>query len=310
MSKFTFEPAEWIPFRDQKEIDRVRNIRREDISKHPNPNVNIRVVPDADVEWVFISDIVARCKESDDRNERRVLIMPNLCHAYAHAAMLINRLRVNCRNVWLFAMDEWANQDGEIAPETWPCGFGHALLKWFYSRIDEDLRMPREQVVLFTNKTVKDYSKRLADFGGADACYSGPGWAGHVAFVDPDVPEWSKDTEEWKIQGARVCTLHPLTIAQNSLHGYFGMSGDLSAVPPKAATIGPADVTGAKYRRDQHALGTQGTFSSWQRMISRLVIHGPVCPQLPTSIVQTVPTDVIFSETAAANIEPHWDMEY
>ena len=40
--------------------------------------------------------------------------------------------------------------------------------------------------------------------------------------------------------GPRICTLSPFTLAQNSLHGSFGMSGDISAVPPKAATIGPA----------------------------------------------------------------------
>lgn len=310
VSDFKFEPAQWIPFRDTREIERVRAIRRADITKHPNPNVKIRVVPDADLGWLFIGDMVARLKESDEQDKRVVLIMPNPCHAYRFAAILINRMRINCRNLQIFAMDEWADQDGNIAPESWPCGFGHALLKHFYANIDEPLRPPRKQVTLFTNKNVNDYSRMIADMGGADACYSGPGWAGHVAFVDPDVPEWSTNVDEWKKQPARVCTLHPLTVAQNSLHGYFGMSGDLAAVPPKAASIGPADVVGAKYRLDQHGLTTMGTFSSWQRMTSRLVIHGPVTPQLPTSIVQTVPTDVVFTESAAADIEPHWNLEY
>jgi len=30
----------------------------------------------------------------------------------------------------------------------------------------------------------------IEDAGGADICYSGPGWTGHVAFVDPDAPEF------------------------------------------------------------------------------------------------------------------------
>jgi len=54
--------------------------------------------------------------------------------------------------------------------------------------------------------------------------------------------------------GPRVCTLSPFTIAQNSLHGCFGMSGNLAAVPPKAATIGPAEVIAAKNRIDIHAI--------------------------------------------------------
>jgi 6-phosphogluconolactonase/glucosamine-6-phosphate isomerase/deaminase len=310
MSDFKFEPASWIPFRDMAVVERVRAIKREDITRHPNPKYHIRVVPDADVMWHWAADMVARIQASDRENRRVVLILPNPCHGYRFVATLINRLRINCRNLVVFAMDEWADQDGNIAPESWPAGFGHALLKHFYSNIDAELRPPRQQINIFTNQNVKSYSQMMADLGGADACYSGPGWAGHVAFVDPGQPEWSADLASWKKQGARVCTLHPLTIAQNSLHGCFGMSGDLCAVPPKAASIGPADVLGSKYRFDMHALTTMGTFSSWQRMISRLVTHGPVTPVLPTSLLQEVEADVIFSETAAANVEPRWNLEY
>ena len=101
-----------------------------------------------------------------------------------------------------------------------------------------------------------------------------------------------------------------MTIAQNSLHGCFGASGDLAAVPPKAATIGPKDVLAAKRRFEIHSLTTAGTFVTWQRMISRLVLHGPVTPKVPSSILQLVPTDVYVSETLAAPIEPDWIFQY
>lgn len=309
MSEFTFEPASWIPFRDRKEIERVRGIKRADIEKHPNPDFKIRVIPDQEAVWVFVSDMVARLKESDEKDQRCVMILPNPCHAYAHVARMVNRMRINCRNLHIFAMDEWADQDGNIAPETWEAGFGYALLKWLYYNIDEDLRPPREQVTLFANETIADYSKRITDLGEADACYSGPGWAGHIAFIDPDV-DWAKDLETWKTQGARVCDLHPLTIAQNSLHGCFGMSGDLAAVPPKAATIGPRDVIASKFRMEINGLTTMGTFSSWQRFTTRLACHGPVTPQVPTSLHQILKTDFYITETCAADIEPHWDLEY
>ena len=110
--------------------------------------------------------------------------------------------------------------------------------------------------------------------------------------------------------GPRVCTLHPLTIAQNSLHGSFGMSGDLCAVPPKAATIGPAEIIGAKHRIDMHGITVDGSFASWQRFTTRLVLHGPVTPLLPASILQTLRTDVYVTEVAAENIQPHWEKGY
>jgi hypothetical protein len=94
-----------------------------------------------------------------------------------------------------------------------------------------------------------------------------------------------------------------MTIMQNSLNGTFGQSGDIANVPPKAATIGPIDVMRAKERIEVHALATNGTFSSWQRMTSRLVTHGPVTPLVPSSMLQTKKTQVYISEELAAPFE-------
>jgi glucosamine-6-phosphate deaminase len=88
------------------------------------------------------------------------------------------------------------------------------------------------------------------------------------------------------------------------------MSGDLAAVPPKAATIGPAEVIGAKHRIDRHAISVDGSFASWQRFITRLILHGPVTPLVPESILQTLRTDVWVSESAAEDIVPRWDKGY
>ena len=98
-------------------------------------------------------------------------------------------------------------------------------------------------------------------------------------------------------------TLHPMTIMQNSLHGCFGCSGDIANVPPKAATIGPADVKRARNRFEIHSITTMGSFSAWQRMISRLVLHGEVTPLVPASILQLMDADVFVSEMIAKPIE-------
>lgn len=110
--------------------------------------------------------------------------------------------------------------------------------------------------------------------------------------------------------GTRICTLSPFTIAQNSLHGCFGASGDLTAVPPKAATVGPAEILAAKHRIALHSITVGGSFQSWQRLTSRLVMHGPVTRFVPESVLQTTRTDVWVSEAVAANIETRWDLGY
>ena len=310
MSTFQFEPHEVVPFRDREAIERVRRIRREDIAKHANPDFKIHVLRDSEVGMVAFIDRFYRLKTAMDEGRDATFILGNPNPAYVSFARMINRFQLDCSKLWVFAMDEWADEAGNIATESYELSFRYAMLKYFYYEIDEKLRPPLSQFLSPNNRNIADYSRMLADRGGADACYSGSGWTGHIAFIDPRVPQWSRDLEEFKQQGARVVDLHPLTIAQNSLHGCFGFSGDVASVPPKAATIGPADVLGAKYRMDINALSTMGTFSSWQRLVTRLIAHGPVTPDVPASILQTVPTDFYISETAAANIEPHWYKGY
>jgi 6-phosphogluconolactonase/glucosamine-6-phosphate isomerase/deaminase len=251
-----------------------------------------------------------RIKEAADAGRKIVIITPNPCPVYAKVAYLINKFRVDCKHVFTFNMDEYANDKGEIAPENWSMGFMFAFKKFFFSQIDPALRMPEKQCQGPTDKNINDYGKMIADAGNADICYSGPGWTGHLAFIEPDAPEFAGSLEEWKKMGPRVCTLSPFTLAQNSLHGSFGYSGDIALVPPRAATIGPAEVIASKNRIDVNAITVHGTTTSWQRLMTRLVTHGPVTPKLPTSIHQLLRTDFWISETSAQNIEASELIEY
>lgn len=310
MKEFTYSPSKWVSFRDVKVLERIRKIKRVDIDKHPNPEFKIKVVPDNQVEFIFVTDIFYRIKKTAEERKTCVLILPNPNHGYIKLAHILNKFHVDCRHLHVFIMDEYADEHGNIAPETFPQGFMRSFKNYFYKNLDLDLQPPEHQIHGPTTENINDYGKMIADMGGADACYSGPGWTGHLAFIEPDAPEFDAELEEWKKMGPRIVTLSPFTIAQNSLHGSFGMSGDLSWVPPKAATIGPAEVVASKYRMQQHALAVAGTSVSWQRFVTRLILHGPVTPKVPESLLQTLPTDVLVSETAAQNIEPRWDFAY
>jgi 6-phosphogluconolactonase/glucosamine-6-phosphate isomerase/deaminase len=311
MTEFTFQPAKFIPFQDMAAVERCRKITREEITKHPNPELRIQVLPDHEIEFRWLVDMFWRIKTASDEGRKCVLIVPQPYTGYSKLAHMVNLFKLNCSHLHTFNMDEYANEHGDIAPESWAFGFGHAFKKFFYANIDADLRPPENQIHGLSNENIAHYGKMLADLGGADICYSGPGWTGHLAFIEPDAPEFAAASlEEWKKMGPRVCTLSPFTIAQNSLHGCFGASGDLTAVPPKAATIGPAEVVGAKHRIDQHGITVGGGFHSWQRLTSRLVLHGPVTPLVPESLLQTLRTDVWVSESIAQDIEVRWDLGY
>lgn len=305
-----FTPGDYVPFKDREVCERLRKISGKDLEKHPNPDFNIKVMMNP--HPVLIATLFSRIKEASENNRKITLILGNPePETYIPLAQLINYFKVDCRNVHIFAMDEWADDQGNIAPETYKAGFAHSMLKYLVFQIDEKLRMPLENVHYPTNKNIKDYSKMITDCGegGADICSSSPGWTGHMAFIDPvseflpSMKDGQYDIDEWLNMEARVVTLHPLTVAQNSLHGVFGQSGYIADVPPKAATIGPVDVKNARERIEVHALLTNNTFSSWQRMTSRLVLHGPVTPLIPSSMLQLMKTQVYVSEEIAAPFE-------
>ena len=301
---FKFTPADFVPFKDRELCEKLRKISGKDLEKHPNPNFKIKVMMNP--HPVLIATLFARIKDASEKGKKITLILGNPePETYIPLAQLINYFKVDCKNVHIFAMDEWADENGNIAPETYKAGFAHSMLKYLVYQIDEKLRMPLSNVHYPNNKNIASYSDMITDCGegGADICSSSPGWTGHMAFIDPVKEFMTDDMDEYLSMKARIVKLHPLTVAQNSLHGVFGQSGYVADVPPCAATIGPLDVKNARERIEVHALLTNNTFSSWQRMTSRLVLHGPVSPLIPSSMLQLMDTQVYVSEEIAAPFE-------
>jgi len=302
---FDFRMARWMPFQDQKECRRVASILREDITKHSNPNFKIDVIPDAEFPFRMVTDIFYRIKQASDAERRLVLILPQPEPEYAWVAFLLNKFRVDCRNLYTFNMDEYADEAGNIAPETWPNSFLYNMKKNFYAKLDANLRPPEKQIQGPTNSNFQDYGKMIDDLGGADVCYGGIGWSGHIAYIEPGSEAFAAPSlEEWKKIGPRIVELTPFSILQNCLGPEFGQSGDWSSVPPKGATIGPAQIVGAKLRSSWNAFMVGRSQVSWQRFTVRLAAHGPVTPLVPASIIQTLPSELHLSETLAADIKP------
>ncbi len=201
-----------------------------------------------------------------------------------------------------FNMDEYADQDGITAPADWAGSFQKAMLDSFFSKIDADLRPPRAQIHFPSDKNIGVYGKMIADMGGADVCYGGIGWCGHIAFWESDLGiEFGDDLEAYKRAGPRIVELTPMTIMQNALHSF---GGDWSWVPPKAASIGPAEILGAKHR-SFWLDGYQGGGIGWQRFIARPAAHGRVNTLVPGSLLQTAPGTYTIWGPVADDVEIH-----
>ena len=319
--EFKFKPAPWLPHSDLplEELERVRNIKREDMEYTNENGFSVKVVMDPTLHMV--QDMFYRILMSDINNTPFSMICPNQWpEAYSAVANMINKFNVNCRNVHAFAMDEWADEDGNVAPLTYGAGLGYSFMYHFYYRIREDLRPPVEQWHVHTNenKGTGVYSGIIADVTegkGVDVIYTATGWPGHTAFIDPRTEEFAASSlEEFCELTSRIVTTTPLTVCENSLFGPMGASGDVWAVPYKSATIGPKDVVTARERFELHNLLTSATGDTWQRMVSRLELYGPITQDFPASILRLGKGTCYVSEAIAKPFDcwtfgqPDWEI--
>jgi glucosamine-6-phosphate deaminase len=301
---FEYDLSPFIAFRDRAACERVRTIPRERLAEHPNPEFRISLVDDAHGFYTrFAADLVGRIRAAREEDRAFVAILPvGPMPQYEIAAQMINAERLSLRHVHTFNMDEYADEDGDTAPLSWPGSFQRAMFEGFFDRIDRELRPPEDQIHFPTRAAIGDYSARLEALGGADVCYGGIGWSGHIAFWEPQLgAEFDGDLEAWKAAGARLVELHPMTVMQNALHSF---GSDWSWVPPKANTIGPREVLGSRHR-SFWLDGDLGGGVSWQRFIARLVAHGPVNEFVPGSVLQTARTDYTILGSVADDVEIH-----
>ena len=302
MNQFAFRPAAWLPCHDAETLERVRAIRREDMEYTNENGFSVQVVLDPLLHMVM--DVFHRIYLSDVQDTPLTMIFPNQWPgAYSAIASMINRYNVSCRNVHAFAMDEWADEDGNVAPLTYGASLGYSFRTHFYGNIREDLRPDVEHWHVFTNENKANgvYSSIIEEVGngGADVIYSATGWPGHIAFIDPDTEEFAADSlADFLKLDSRVVTQHYMTICENALFAPMGASGDVWAVPPRAVTIGPRDVVHARERFVMHNITNPGG-DSWQRMISRLELYGPITKECPSSIVRLGKGTCFVSETIA-----------
>ena len=95
-----------------------------------------------------------------------------------------------------------------------------------------------------------------------------------------------------------IVTPSVITVCEDALMPQIGKAGDLWAVPPKAATIGPRDICNAKERVELHNfVNADGT--SWQRMVSRLELYGPITQDFPATILRLGKGTCYVSESIA-----------
>ena len=303
---FQHKPVSWLPFNDSEIISKAREMTREDIETHSWENEEFKVKIVEDVQSHFVIDLFNRIHQSHVKDQKLTVILPNPYAAvYENLALLCNKYEVNCRNLNVFFLNEWANEEGQVAPLDYPSSYGRIFQKYFYGKLNPELRPDEKNIHYFTTENVKHYSDMIDETGdgGADVCYTAIGWSGRIASIEPEGEFICNDMDTYLKQTSRIVTNHIISIAEDSICGLFGHSGDLAAVPPKSATIGPRDIAHARDHIEMQYKKTVDGGTSWQSMISRLMFFGPITMSVPASILRMFKGTCFIDERVAKDIK-------
>lgn len=245
----------------------------------------------------FAASIAAEIRDRNGRGEPTRLILPvGPVKQYPILVEITNRERLSWRNVHVFQMDEFLDWQGRPIAEEHPLSFTGFLKRELFAKIDPDLRPPARQIHVPNPFAPDAISEALAAVGGADVCYGGVGYHGHVAFNEPPLSRWHSVTIEQLRQSlTRVVVLGADSIVVQSIGSAGGSCQD---IPPMAVTLGMRDILAARKIRLYLAGGDR------HRAVFRRTVGGDVSVDYPSTLVQGHPdAEVITDEATAAVID-------
>jgi glucosamine-6-phosphate deaminase len=195
-----------------------------------------------------------------------------------------NREGMSLRDLVLINMDEYLTPDGrDLIPTSDPLSFRRHMADHFYERLDPALAPPVDQRVFPRPNDPLGVPRLIERLGGCDACFGGIGITGHVAFNDPPEPGEPVSLEAFRALTTRVVRLSRETRLINSV---TTSRGNIDRIPAYAVTVGMCEILGSrKVRIYMNRV--------WQSAIVRKILHGPVTPAVPASLLQGHP-DVRF----------------
>lgn len=298
--EFTHAPAPWLPLRDMDAVDAaiMTDLHQAQGMKFENPDFDVQVV--WDVHNIFVTDLFQRIRLSDLNDQKLVVILPSPENAvFISLTEVLNKYQISCRNVHIFFLYEYANEKGNVAPWNSPYSRSGHFMRYFYNRLDANLRMPMEQIHFWTKENAESYSDLIDAEGGADVAYTTLSWSGGIGVIDAETYP-AENMEQLMAMGSRYVTPMPENIAMDSMRGMFGFSGDLGNVPPCAVTVGPKDLASAKTCMHMQFLTACGGTMAMQKTPLKLSLFAPISPKNTGSLMRLLPGTCYVSEDVAS----------
>jgi glucosamine-6-phosphate deaminase len=248
----------------------------------------------------FACAIADEIQAANREGRPAVLILPvGPVKQYPILVEITNRERISWKNVWVFQMDEFLDWQGRPLGSDHALSFTGFLERQLFSKIDAELAMPAERHVAPHPFRIDEFSEKLERLGGADCCFGGIGYHGHVAFNEPVISRWNRiSVEEMRNSLTRVVTLGDDSIVVQSINSAGGNS---HSIPPMAVTCGMRDIVSARKIRLYCAGGER------HRTIFRIAVAGEPTAEYPVTLLQghadaEVVTDEATAEPVAVGL--------
>ncbi len=242
-------------------------------------------------------EIANEIKKAGDAGKKIVFILPvGPMGMYKWAVYFLKEWKQDCKHVYCFNMDEWADSEGNTI--TGEASFQSAMENAFYNPLGE-LTVPVNQRNFATKDNLPTYPEKIAALraeGAKLVLVYGIGRACHIAFWEPTIGAEFESDEEWKKQPYRIgVKLHPLTIEQNAITSFRSRT---TMIPCFANTIGPALMFSADYAIG----GADGVLSrgmQWQGMSFWMTLRYTPTRYITSSYIPTIPGKLFFMKELA-----------
>lgn len=197
-------------------------------------------------------------------------------------ARMVNEQRLSLRDVVFINMDEYLTDDDAWVPADHPLSFRGYMERAFYGLLDPSLAPPPEHCVFPDPHYCGAVQRLIQERGGVDVTFGGIGINGHIAFNEPPEPGETISVDAFAALPTRVLSLSRETRTINSVT----VGGGIEIVPHRCVTVGVKEILASRKLRFY-------CNRPWQSAVVRRVLHGPVTPACPASLLRLHPNALL-----------------
>lgn len=156
--------------------------------------VAFKVLPDPDSLFAHMARSIANEITANNLAGKptRLILPVGPVGQYPLLVNICNQERISWKNVFTFNMDEYCDWQGRPLPSDHPLSFKNYMLTNVFGKLDQELRIPYDQVHFPDPLDLDAISNKILEIGGIDTCYGGIGYHGHIAFNEPPNNLYSK----------------------------------------------------------------------------------------------------------------------